>query len=236
MGSRRGSLTTAPSKTSSATRRAGDRPPGAGPPMDIIRGRPSGDPFPGGLARYTTDDDMKDAPVRKAVRSARRRIPLDALPQPTATGDDDAWRRHNVGRLLNNAISRFERRILELMDAAGYGGFSLSHITITRNLDTQGTRATELARRAGITKQSMGDLIAQLEASGIVARRPDPTDGRSRIVFFTPAGTEWLRTFHDALLQAETEMQDILGPRRMRALKRALVDYDQAPHPRNGGA
>ncbi|MBC7203204.1 MAG: MarR family transcriptional regulator, partial [Pusillimonas sp.] len=68
------------------------------------------------------------------------------------------WRIDNIGRLLNNAIKRFESRILLEMEQAGYGGFSLSHITITRNLDTEGTRATELARRAGITKQSMGEL------------------------------------------------------------------------------
>ena len=100
------------------------------------------------------------------------------------------WRIDNIGRLLNNAIKRFESRILLEMEKAGYGGFSLSHITITRNLDTEGTRATELARRAGITKQSMGELIAQLEQSGIIERQPDPNDRRAQRIFLTDFGRE----------------------------------------------
>jgi DNA-binding MarR family transcriptional regulator len=170
-------------------------------------------------------DSTDPAPARAAARPKRRRI---RIADPAPVPDGESWRRHNVGRLLNNAISRFEGRILQLMAQAGHGGFALSHITVTRNLDVEGTRATELARRAGITKQSMGELIRQLENSGIVARRPDPTDRRSRIVYFTPAGMAWLHAFRDALGQAETEMRAALGARGLDALKRALTRYDEA--------
>jgi len=138
---------------------------------------------------------------------------------------DPSWRRENVGRLLNDAIARFESGILRQMDAAGYHGFSLSHITVTRNLDLAGTRATELARRAGITKQSMSELIHQLEASGIVERRPDPADGRAKIVFFSKAGLAWLEAFGSALHNAEQEMAGELGSDSFAALKQALSTY-----------
>ena len=140
------------------------------------------------------------------------------------------WRIDNIGRLLNNAIKRFESRILLEMEKAGYGGFSLSHITITRNLDTEGTRATELARRAGITKQSMGELIAQLEQSGIIERRPDPNDRRAKIIFFTPAGMKWLDAFGTALNRAEQEMCAELGEEMFEALRNALLRYDRNKH------
>ncbi|HUH87962.1 MAG TPA: helix-turn-helix domain-containing protein [Pusillimonas sp.] len=143
----------------------------------------------------------------------------------TPPASDLDWRRHNVGRLLNDAIKRFESRILQQMDAAGYHGFSLSHITITRNLDLEGTRATELARRAGITKQSVSELINQLEAGGIVERRPDPADGRAKIVYFSPAGLAWLNAFGTALQNAERHMADELQEPAFSALKQALAAY-----------
>src|SRR5690606_5434 len=132
-----------------------------------------------------------------------------ATRQPHST--DAGWRRDNIGRLLNDAIGRFESRILRQMETAGYQGFSLSHITVTRNLDLAGTRATELARRANITKQSMSELIAQLETSGIVERRPDPADGRAKIVYFSKAGLSWLDAFRSALHDAEQDMEKELG-------------------------
>lgn len=170
---------------------------------------------------------MENTPAKKSARPATRRRVRTALPS-SEHKDNQSWRQHNIGRLLNNAINRFESRILQQMDAAGYSGFSLSHITITRNLDIDGTRATDLAKRAGITKQSVGELITQLEAGGVIERKPDPTDKRSRIVFFTPLGLEWLNAFGTALQQAEAEMKEELGSQRLKQLKQALADYGEA--------
>jgi DNA-binding MarR family transcriptional regulator len=135
------------------------------------------------------------------------------------------WRHNNIGRLLNMAVQRFEKRVLEVMAEAGYGGFSLSQMSVTRNLDVGGTRATEIARRADITKQSMGELIGQLEQIGLVERTPDPDDKRARIVHFTPAGLAWLETFEIAVKQAEHEMQQELGAAAFKLLKQGLGQY-----------
>lgn len=145
---------------------------------------------------------------------------------------DPSWRRDNVGRLLNDAVARFESSILQKMDEAGYHGFSLSHVTITRNLDLEGTRATELARRAGITKQSVSELINQLEAEGVVERRPDPADGRAKIVYFSKAGLLWLESFATALRQTEEAMVEQLGETVFTALKQGLSQYAYPNSPR----
>ncbi len=150
-----------------------------------------------------------------------------AVLESTSHKADDDWRHHNVGRLLNNAVKRFEGRILQNMEAAGQKVFSLSHIAITRNLDLDGTRATELARRAGITKQSMSELVAQLEIQGLVQRRPDPLDRRAKIVFFTDSGLVWLEAFRKALEQAEREMEQKLGADVLASLKQALTHYGE---------
>lgn len=143
----------------------------------------------------------------------------------TKNSHDDVWRHRNIGRLLNNAVSRFEKRILEEMEKAGHGGLSLSHITITRNLDINGTRATELARRAGITKQSAGELIIQLESLGLIERRPDPLDRRAKMVCFTNHGIAWLNAFAHALEIAEQEMAQQLGQPLFSHLRQALLQY-----------
>jgi DNA-binding MarR family transcriptional regulator len=136
-----------------------------------------------------------------------------------------AWRLANVGRLLNNAIRRFEGRVLDLMADAGYSQTRIAHVNLTRNLDVDGTRLTELARRAAMSKQAMGELVEQCEVLGLVARAPDPSDGRARIITFTPMGLAWLDAFRAAVDLAEKEMRRELGPAVMDALIKALTAY-----------
>ncbi|WP_234686014.1 MarR family winged helix-turn-helix transcriptional regulator [Bradyrhizobium monzae] len=136
-----------------------------------------------------------------------------------------AWRHANVGRLLNNAVRRFEARVLELMSASGHAETRIAHVSLTRNLDVEGTRLTELARRASMSKQAMGELVDQCAGSGLVDRLPDPSDGRARIVKFTPAGLIWLDAFRDAVDVAEREMRAELGRSTMDVILKGLAVY-----------
>jgi len=142
---------------------------------------------------------------------------------------DDAtayrWRQHNPGRVLSNALRRFEERVLALMDQAGYAQTRRTHVNLTRRLDLQGTRITELARRAAMTNAAMTELIDQCEALGLVERAPDPSDGRARIVRFTPQGLDWLAVFGEAVAQAEQEMAQAVGPQRLAGFLAALEGY-----------
>lgn len=123
----------------------------------------------------------------------------------------DAWRHNNVGRLLNSAIRRFESRVFKLLATAGHREARLSHLNLTRNLDVSGTRITELARRAEMTKQAMSELVVQCENLGLIKRVPDTADARAKVVKFTKRGLIWLDAFKRALLQAEIEMRSQLG-------------------------
>jgi DNA-binding MarR family transcriptional regulator len=140
---------------------------------------------------------------------------------------DDHWRHVNIGRLLSNALRQFEARVIELLAHAGHDEITAHHINATRHLDVDGTRLTEMARRAAVTKQSMSELVVQLEALGIVARKPDPLDGRARIVHFTPNGLVWLNDFRQAVERAENEMADRIGSASLREIKEALNAYGQ---------
>jgi len=135
---------------------------------------------------------------------------------------DDRWRQTHLGRLLGHAMRRFDERVLQLMAASAEAPLALSnlaardkvgaaHVHITRHLPLQGARLTELARLAGMTKQSMGNLVDQCEAWGLVTRQPDPLDARARLIVFTPLGLDWLAAFKSAVAQAEAEFRAAVG-------------------------
>ena len=135
---------------------------------------------------------------------------------------DDRWRQTHLGRLLGHAMRRFDERVLELMAASAQAPLALSnlaardkvgaaHVHITRHLPLAGARLTELARLAGMTKQSMGNLVDQCEAWGLVTRQPDPLDARARLIVFTPLGLDWLAAFKSAVAQAEAEFRAAVG-------------------------
>ncbi|GAA4359571.1 winged helix DNA-binding protein [Variovorax defluvii] len=136
--------------------------------------------------------------------------------------DPDAWRQTHLGRLLGHAMRRFDERVLQLMahdadvplalsNLAARAHVSAAHIHITRHLSRQGSRLTELADSAGMTKQAMGKLVDQCEAWGLVTRGPDDRDARARQVMFTADGLAWLEAFRKAVAQAEREFRASVG-------------------------
>ena len=104
-----------------------------------------------------------------------------------------------------------ERTPLALANLAGRGKLTAAHIHITRHLAPEGSRLSELATRAGVSKQAMGKLVDQCEAWGLVERTPDPLDARARRVGFTPVGLAWLQAFREAVEQAEREVRAAVG-------------------------
>jgi DNA-binding MarR family transcriptional regulator len=137
----------------------------------------------------------------------------------------DAWRLGNAGRILGNAVTRFEARVLELMADAGHADTRLPHVNLTRHLDLEGTRITELARRAHMTNAAMTELIDQCEVLGLVVREVDASDKRARTVQFTDAGRAWLAAFGKAVKKAERELLAEIGPEAAAVLLQDLARY-----------
>jgi len=129
---------------------------------------------------------------------------------------------------MNEAVQIFERKIIENLKLSGHEELTVAHINLTRNLDEDGTRLTELARRASMTKQSMSELVDQVERTGLIEKRPDPTDGRAKLVYFTPKGFVWLEAFHQSLMVAETEMRAEIGSAVVDLVVEVLAKYVQA--------
>ena len=148
---------------------------------------------------------------------------MDETPLSSAhAGYDTTWRLTHLGRLMGEALRRFDARVLALMagsidvplalsNLAARDQVGAAHIHITRHLAVGGSRLTDLALSAGMSKQAMGDLVDQCEAWGIVRREPDPYDRRARRVVFTESGLAWLEAFRCAVVQAEDEFRQAVG-------------------------
>jgi DNA-binding MarR family transcriptional regulator len=68
--------------------------------------------------------------------------------------------------------------------------FSISHGAVLGRVDREGLQSvSELAAGERIRPQSMAQTVSELEAEGLVTRRPDPEDRRRSLVELTEAGT-----------------------------------------------
>lgn len=128
----------------------------------------------------------------------------------------------NLGVLMFVAYRALERRAHEAAVAAG-GEITPSQARLAARIGPDGTRLTDLAAQAQVTKQTAGHLVDELARSGYVERVPDPSDGRARLVRLTVAAAP-LVTAGNAAVAAELETwREHLGAKRMRQLEEALT-------------
>jgi DNA-binding MarR family transcriptional regulator len=150
--------------------------------------------------------------------------------------DPGGWRQAHMGHWLRLALERFDARVLTLMahhpgvplglaNLVARGQVGAAHIHITRHLATEGSRLTDLAKSAGMSKQAMGTLVNQCEAWGMVTRTPDPLDARAQQLRFTDTGLAWLEAYREAVEQAELELRQAVGDEVATVLAIGLEAY-----------
>jgi DNA-binding MarR family transcriptional regulator len=144
--------------------------------------------------------------------------------------------RINLGLLLREPYrignEELHRRIAE----RGHATIRAPHGNVFAFLDDDGTRVSELAARAQITKQSMAELVAHLERHGYVERVPDPADGRAKLVRATTRGRAVYAIAREVIAEIEREWTAELGAKKMRQLRRLLEELNErltvrAPEP-----
>ncbi|WP_210516740.1 MarR family winged helix-turn-helix transcriptional regulator [Hymenobacter terricola] len=120
---------------------------------------------------------------------------------------------------LAGHIHHFSRLLAYLSEhrwaTDGYPDLRSSHVQLLRNLDPTGTRASILAERAQVTKQTMGRLVKELFTSGYVGLEPDATDNRAQLVRLTPRGEGFLSYLASTLVDLERAFGNVLGPPRL---------------------
>src|SRR5918994_3431298 len=104
------------------------------------------------------------------------------------------------------------------------GRIPLAQMAVLGRLDRGGpTTVSALALAERVRPQSMSQTVSELEADGLVSRRPDPTDRRQLLVELTNTGHATLadeRRHREGWLARAIE--EDLSPAERRALQRAL--------------
>lgn len=130
----------------------------------------------------------------------------------------------NIGILLREPYLALSTELLRRLNALGHRELRAAHLVVFQHIDPAGSRLTDLAAKAQMTKPSMAYLVERLETSGYVTRVADPTDGRSRLVRLTDRGWEEISDALNVLADLEAELAAALGRDRLRTLRELLGD------------
>lgn len=137
-------------------------------------------------------------------------------------------RARTLGSLLRTAYARLADQLYGGLAAQGYPDIRPAHSAVLRHLPEAGTRLTVLAAQAGMTKQSMAYLVGYLEEQGYLTQKPDPDDGRARVVKLTARGRRLLDTMLQLSADLEARVAAQLGAARVEELRRTLADVESA--------
>ena len=130
----------------------------------------------------------------------------------------------NLGVLLRDPAFLINERVLERAAAAGYSDVRIAHTAVFQHVLDGGSRITELAERAQLTKPTVVYLVNDLEALGYVQRIPDPSDGRAKLVQLTDRGRAAIEVGRAAIAEIEGEWRAALGDERVAQLRELLLE------------
>lgn len=123
-------------------------------------------------------------------------------------------------------VERAERALVaDLISAAAERGFPevrVSHNAVFATLQAEGSRVSDMAARAGITKQSLAAIVRDLEGAGLVTVSPDPADGRAKVVKYTDRGWQCARGGAAYLREVEDALARLIGRDRLDDLRELL--------------
>lgn len=126
-------------------------------------------------------------------------------------------------------VTLAERRLAEALQAhlldAGFHDHRIVHHRVMAHVTFEGIRLTELAEKAGITKQAMSELVNDLERLGYLMRTADPRDRRAKLISFTDKGRDAV----EAAMRAFADMESALGARTLQSLRRGLLTILNTP-------
>ncbi len=141
------------------------------------------------------------------------------------------WRHHNLGRLLLASVLNWQDILVSGLQHMGFKRFRASHMSLLRHIDLGGTRISEIAKRARLTKQTVGEALAACEAEKLIKTVADPNDGRAKIVTFTKLGEAVIMAEQEVMERIDAELEQVLGDKGLVRLRRALATLGEWPGP-----
>jgi DNA-binding MarR family transcriptional regulator len=140
---------------------------------------------------------------------------------------------HDLPRLLGNARRWFDDALTAAMRGTGERPVSPTQFGLFAVLDDEGTTVSELARRMGVTRQTVHQAVHGLVDAGLLEQAPDPGSARQRLIRRTPEGERVHRRALLVLERLERTLAERIGADAVEALRSALEAPWGAP-PRDG--
>jgi DNA-binding MarR family transcriptional regulator len=134
----------------------------------------------------------------------------------------------NSGAYLRQLYDALVTNLHARLAEEGYGEITPSHGLVFQYTEDDGSRITELASRAGMTKQSMSALVYQLENTGYLKRKGDPRDARAVLFTFTPKGQALKTKAQQLNYEFEKKWEQVLGPARYQKFRGMLIELAEA--------
>ena len=132
-------------------------------------------------------------------------------------------------RLLSLAYNSTSAAIYQRLVEAGITDTRPSHGNVMEHLAFEdGLRLADLASRAGVTPQSMGQWVDELEALGYVERRPDSSDRRAKRIHLTRKGKKSNKIEWEVVQEVDGALKHLLGEKRLAAMRKALEEVIDA--------
>jgi DNA-binding MarR family transcriptional regulator len=137
----------------------------------------------------------------------------------------------NIGLLCFIVYRAMEDRVLRDLAAAGFDDVTVAQGRVFARIGPKGTRVSELAEQARVTKQTAGFLVDQLERAGYVRREPDPTDARARLVVIAERGLAAVEVARRTEAEVQAEWTHHLGRPATAQLHQALTRLREITDP-----
>jgi DNA-binding MarR family transcriptional regulator len=128
----------------------------------------------------------------------------------------------DLGILVGLAYQTFVEELRDDLEARGVAATGRSDGVVFRVLADSPVNISELARQLGISKQGAAQIVDDMASRHLVARTPDPADGRSRLVTLTEQGAEALEAARRFHRQYERRLVAALGADDVATLRRTL--------------
>lgn len=107
--------------------------------------------------------------------------------------------------------------------ARGFTELAPAHNSVFATLPPEGARASDMAARAGITRQSMGEVVRDMVRLGLLEMVPDPDDKRAKLVTYTDYGREVAQAGFDHIIGLDRRFRDEFGDAEYDAACRVLA-------------
>jgi DNA-binding MarR family transcriptional regulator len=141
-------------------------------------------------------------------------------------------RRTPLGVLLSAAERALAVELEDGLRAAGYHDLRAAHAQVFFAIDFEGSRLTDLAARAGMTKQAMGELVRYLEQHDYLDVEPDSRDRRAKVIRPTARGRSAHQSSIAMLAESDRRLGERLGEQALRDLRAQLKRIGQGDSPR----